>query len=68
MQTLIHVRFSPDGNVTEIGARPQGIDAQAWFDHLSRTAGSAFQALSGGRGVFRVTPEDLDGIKKALPK
>ncbi len=68
MQTLIHVRFSPDGCVTEIGARPAGIAPQAWFDHLSRTAGNAFQALSGGRGVFRVTTEDLDGIKNALAR
>jgi len=68
MLTLIHVRFSPDGCVTEIGARPQGIGPQAWFDHLSRTAGSTFQSLSGGRGVFRVTPEDLDGIRNAVPK
>ena len=68
MQKLIHVRFSPDGNVTEIGARPEGVVAQAWFDHLSRTAGSGYQALSGGRGVFRVEPEQLTGIKDALTK
>jgi hypothetical protein len=68
MQTLIHVRFSPDGCVTEIGARPQGIDAQGWFDYLSRTAGSAFQALAGGRGVFRLAAEELEGIKNASAK
>jgi hypothetical protein len=68
MQTLIHVRFSPDGSVTEIGAKPQSVDAQIWFDHLSRTAGNAYQALSGGRGVFRVASQDLDGIKDALAK
>jgi hypothetical protein len=68
MQTLIHVRFSPDGTVTEIGARPEGVLAQAWFDHLSRTAGSGYQALAGGRGIFRVEHEQLDGIKAALPK
>ncbi len=68
MQTLIHVRFSPDGTVTEIGARPQGVDAQAWFNHLSRTAGNAYQALSGGRGLFRLDPQALDGIKDAYAK
>lgn len=68
MQTLIHVRFSPDGSVTEIGARPQDIDAQTWFNHLSRTAGNAYQALSGGRGVFRLSPEALDQIKGAWAK
>jgi hypothetical protein len=65
---LIHVRFSPDGTVTEIGARPQDVDAQSWFNHLTRTAGSAYQALSGGRGVFRVATRDLDGIKAAIAK
>ncbi len=68
MQTLIHVRFAPDGTVTEIGARPEGVIAQAWFDHLSRTAGSGYQALSGGRGVFRVEQEQLAGIKDGLAK
>lgn len=68
MQTLIHVRFSPDGCVTEIGARPQDIDAQTWFNHLSRAAGNAYQALSGGRGVFRLSLEGLDQIKGALAK
>ncbi len=68
MQTLIHVRFSPDGCVTEIGARPQSVDAQVWFNHLTRTAGNAYQALSGGRGVFRIAPHELNGIKAALAK
>ena len=68
MQMLIHVRFSPDGTVTEIGARPQGIDSQAWFNHLSRATGNTFQPLSGGRGLFRLAPEALDGIKNAYAK
>jgi len=66
MQTLIHVRFSPDGTVTEIGARPNGVDAQKWFNHLTRTAGNSYQSLAGGRGVFRVAPEELEGIKDTL--
>ena len=68
MQTLIHVRFSPDGTVTEIGARPQGIDPQSWFNPLSRVAGNAYQPLSGGRGLFRLDPQALDGIKDAYAK
>jgi len=68
MQTLIHVRFSPDGAVTEIGARPNGVDAQIWFNHLTRTAGNGYQSLAGGRGVFRVAPEELEGINGALAK
>ncbi len=68
MQTLIHVRFSPDGTVTEIGSRPQAVDPQAWFNHLSRVAGNAFQALSGGRGLFRLDPQVMEGIKNAYEK
>ena len=68
MQMLIHVRFSPDGSVTEIGARPQGVEAQAWFNYLSRVAGNAYQALSGGRGLFRLEPQELDGLKEAYAK
>jgi hypothetical protein len=66
MQTLIHVRFSPDGSVTEIGARPQSVTAQKWFDHLSRSAGNAYQTLAGGRGVFRIEALDLDGITASV--
>jgi len=68
MQTLIHVRFSPDGTVTEIGARPQGVDPQSWFNYLSQAAGNAYQALSGGRGLFRLDPQELDGLKEAYAK
>lgn len=68
MQILIHVRFSPDGSVTEIGERPRDIGAQTWFNHLSRSAGNAYQALSGGRGVFRLSPEGLEQAKDAFAK
>ena len=33
--TVIHVRFAPDGSVTEIGERPASLTAQQWFDRLS---------------------------------
>ena len=62
---LIHVRFSPDGTVTEIGERPTGTDAQDWFDTLTRKAGTSYQPLSGGRGVFRVTRDQIDSWKTA---
>lgn len=68
MQTLIHVRFAPDGAVTEIGARPRGVDPQSWFNYLSRAAGNAYQALSGGRGLFRLEAQELDGLKDAFAK
>jgi hypothetical protein len=61
--TLIHVRFAPDGSVTEIGERPQSLTAQEWFNRLSEKAGASFLALSGGRGVFRLQPELIAALK-----
>jgi len=63
--TLIHVRFAPDGTVTEIGERPQSLTAQQWYNKLAEKAGMAFQALSGGRGVFRLEPEVIEAMKAA---
>lgn len=60
--TMIHVRFAPDGTVTEIGARPAGLTAQQWFNRLTERASSHFAALSGGRGLFRLPPGVLDGV------
>jgi hypothetical protein len=68
MEKMIHVRFSPDGTVTEIGERPAGTKPQDWFDHLSRTAGNRYQTLSGGRGLFRLPGGDLDTLIGTLPK
>ena len=56
---LIHVRFAPDGGVTEIGERPEALTPQAWFKALSLNAGGSYQPLQGGRGVFRVRRGDL---------
>jgi hypothetical protein len=64
--TVIHVRFAPDGNVTEIGERPAGTSAQAWFNHLCLQTGNAFEALSGGRAVFRLPAELVATMKEAL--
>ncbi|PWB83295.1 MAG: hypothetical protein C3F11_07315 [Methylocystaceae bacterium] len=60
---IIHVRFAPDGTVTEIGERPVSLSAQQWFDKLSDKLGTEFQSLSGGRGVFRLTSDDLDSLQ-----
>jgi hypothetical protein len=59
-QTTIHVRFAPDGNVTEIGGRPAGATPQRWFNHLSGTVAGAYRALSGGRGVFTLSPAQIE--------
>jgi hypothetical protein len=56
---MLHVRFSPDGSVVEISERPAASSAQAWFDWISLNTPDGYQALSGGRGVFRVPRDKL---------
>lgn len=60
---LIHVRFAPNADVVEISERPSALSPQAWFNRLSERAGLDYQALSGGRGVFRLTRERIDSLK-----
>lgn len=62
-QVIIHVRFAADGSVTEIGERPAEASAQVWFNHLSNRAGTSYQPLSGGRGVFRLARGEVDALK-----
>jgi hypothetical protein len=62
---MIHVRFAPDGSVTQIGERPPATAAQEWYDRLSDKAGMSYQALSGGRGVFRLQRSDVEALKTA---
>ena len=62
---MIHVRFAPDGSVTQIGERPPATPAQDWYDRLSVKAGMSYQALSGGRGVFRLQRSDVEALKTA---
>lgn len=60
---LIHARFAPNGAVVEISERPAAQSPQQWFDYLSDHAGNAYQALAGGRGVFRLTRAAIDALK-----
>ena len=60
---MIHVRFAPNGTVIEISERPPGVSPQDWFNTLSDKAGMEYQALSGGRGVFRLTRTVVDTLK-----
>lgn len=60
---MIHVRFSADGSVIEISERPASLPPQAWFDRLTDKAGTSFQPLSGGRGVFRLPRAEVDALK-----
>jgi hypothetical protein len=63
---LIHVRFNNDGSVLEIQERPTSLTPQQWFTKLSEKAGNAFQALTGGRGVFRITADEVAALKAAV--
>ena len=65
---MIHVRFAPNGAVTEIAERPDAAPPQVWFDYLTEKVGESFQPLSGGRGVFRVARADVDSFKTAFTK
>ncbi len=65
-EVLIHVRFAPDGEVTDIGERPAGAAPQTWFNQLAVKFGEAYQPLSGGRGLFRVARDEVDSLKTSL--
>lgn len=62
---ILHARFAPNGTVVEISERPAGLSPQDWFNFLSDKAGDAYQALAGGRGVFRLTRAEVDVLKEA---
>lgn len=68
VECLIHVRFNPDGTVADIGERPEPINAQIWFKYLSRNTVDRYQALAGGRGLFRLPRSEVDAIKLACAK
>jgi hypothetical protein len=65
-EVLIHVRFSPDGTVADIGECPQAASAQSWFNQLASRCGEAYQPLSGGRGLFRLARSEVDALKTSL--
>jgi hypothetical protein len=63
---MIHVRFAPNGTVVEISERPAAISPQDWFNCLSENAPDAYQALAGGRGVFRIAPDKLEALRAGV--
>ncbi len=65
-EVMIHVRFAPNGSVTEIAERPESMTAQGWFNLLTERVGTTFQALSGGRGVFRIPGGAIAELKSSL--
>jgi hypothetical protein len=60
---IIHVRFAPNALVVEISERPTALSPQDWFNYLCDKAGTDYQSLSGGRGVFRLTRAQVDALK-----
>jgi hypothetical protein len=64
-QVMIHVRFAPNGTVTEIGERPSALSAQAWFNLLTSTTQDNYEALSGGRALFRLSRAEVDQLKSS---
>ena len=53
-KVIIHVRFMPNGSVSEIGERPAEQHTAAMVRLSELKAGDHYQALAGGRGVFRL--------------
>ncbi|MFG1297424.1 MULTISPECIES: hypothetical protein [Xanthobacter] len=62
-KVIIHARFNPSGVVIEISERPEALSPQDWFNYLSEHAALSYQALAGGRGVFRLDPAQLAEFK-----
>lgn len=62
---VLHARFAPNGSVVEISERPSGLAPQDWFNFLSDKAGDVYQTLAGGRGVFRLTRDELAALQQA---
>jgi hypothetical protein len=60
---MIHLRFAPNGTVVEISERPAALSPQQWFNSLSERYGKAYQVVSGGRGVFRLTRGEIEALK-----
>lgn len=61
--TIIHAIFNPAGNVVDIAEKPEWATPQQWFNLLSFGTVNRYQALAGGRGVFRIPTEELAALK-----
>jgi hypothetical protein len=62
-KVMIHVRFAPNGTVVEISERPAHVSPQDPFDFLSTNTLDRYQALAGGRGLFRLLRTEVDALK-----
>lgn len=64
-ECMIHIRFFPDGTVAEISERPSGVEPHDWYKYLCKNTQNRFQALSGGRGLFRIPRAEVETLKAA---
>ncbi|GGF51883.1 hypothetical protein GCM10007301_09150 [Azorhizobium oxalatiphilum] len=62
-EVILHMKFINNGSVVEAGETPASLTAQQWFNFLSLAVPTAYQALAGGRGVFRLTKVELSVLK-----
>jgi hypothetical protein len=63
VESVIHVRFNPNGTVAEIGQKPSGATEQQWFNFLSQNTLNCYQAFAGGRGIFRLPKAQVESMK-----
>ncbi|MFG1478626.1 hypothetical protein V5F53_08135 [Xanthobacter sp. V4C-4] len=61
-EVLIHVRFQPNADVWTIDGCPEGVSPKAWYERLLAGASVHYQALSNGRGFFRIPAATFAGI------
>lgn len=62
-QVMIHVRFNPNGTVAQIGECPETLSGQAWFNLLTIRTQDNYEALSGGRALFRLPKAEVEQLK-----
>ena len=65
VECILHVRFNNDGTVMEIGECPSPLTPDGWFTLLSQHTLNRYQALAGGRGVFKLPRTEVDRLKAA---
>lgn len=53
-EVLIHVRFSPNGDVFTIDKLPENMKANAWHNCLLTGASQHYRTFAGGRGFYRI--------------
>ena len=62
---MIHVTFAVDGSVVSINPKPEAAGPQQWFNFLTRHTTDCYQALAGGRGVFKVSAAQMQELQAA---